>query len=232
MSTSRRTTPLAVTLSLTISLPLGFLLVILSSLKVGRSLPYIGLVLPDLYHDLGIAFFVSASVAGLFELYRSNRHEMESMKDVIDFAMSDKITGEVWQEVQELMEAKKVIRRNVRLRLEFVVQAGIQFHESVLKVEHEYDLYSLRKKRFKEHVRHELDYQFRNDQINVPRWEAAIVHPSGAKAGPMSPDLAAQTWISKFPCRLATTTQVFSFAPKDSNCAICQDRITCTPRSS
>ena len=79
MSLKTRRTPLSVKLSLAISLLLGLLLVILSALKVGHEVRYVGFIVPDLLHDLGIAFIVSSSVAGLFEIYRSNRHQMEAM---------------------------------------------------------------------------------------------------------------------------------------------------------
>jgi len=80
MTHSVRKTPLAVKLSLAISLLAGILLLIFSALKVGHSLPLVGFIIPDLCHDLGIAFLVSFAVAWLFEIYRSVRHQMESMR--------------------------------------------------------------------------------------------------------------------------------------------------------
>lgn len=167
-------------LSLAITLLSGILLVIFSALKLGHTLPIVGFILPDLCHDLGIAFLVSFVVAWLFEIYRSVRHQMESMRDVIDFVMGEQITADVWLEVKDLIEHKSVIRREVRLRLEFARVAGLREHECVLKVEHEYELYSLRAKRVTLHVEHELDYQFRNESLGLPAWETVVIDPPDA----------------------------------------------------
>lgn len=43
----------------------------------------------DTLRDLGIACVLSSIVAGLFELYRSQRHSIDSMKDVVDATMAD-----------------------------------------------------------------------------------------------------------------------------------------------
>jgi len=181
MTHQARKTPLAVKLSLAISLLLGILLLIFSNLNVGRGLPYIGYILPALFHDLGIAFLVSFAVAWLFEIYRSVRHQMESMRDVIDFVMGEQITADVWMELKELIEHKYVIRRDVRIRLEFERADGLREHESVLKVEHEYNLYSLRNKKRTLSIEHELDYQFDNRALGLPKWETVVVDPPDAR---------------------------------------------------
>jgi hypothetical protein len=173
--------PLAVKLSLGICLLLGLLFLILSATKFGRAVSYVGTYIPDLEHDLGVALIISFVVASLFELYRSTRHQMESMKDVIDFAMGDLITGEVWRDVQALIENKTVIRRNVRLRLEFQPESALQLHESILRVEHEYDIWSLRNRRSKFKIVHELDYQFRNERLKLPAWVEVLIDPPESK---------------------------------------------------
>ena len=151
---------------------------------MGHGLPYIGSIVPDLCHDLGIAFLVSFAVAWLFEIYRSVRHQMESMRDVIDFVMGEQITADVWIEVKELIESKYVIRRDVRLRLEFEHAAGLREHERVMKVEHEYSLYSLRGKKRTFNIEHELDYQFDNRSLGLPRWETLVIDPSDVRTQP------------------------------------------------
>jgi hypothetical protein len=177
-------TPLPVLLSLVIGFLLGILLVIFSALKIGRNLPYVGFIAPDLWHDLGIAFLVSSAVASLFEIYRSAKLQMESMRDVINSVMGELVTADVWMEVKDLMEQKRVIRRDVRFRLEFVPAAGLLEHECVLKVEHEYNLYSLRNRKLTLPIEHDLDYQFANESLRLPRWESAIITPEEAKVRP------------------------------------------------
>jgi hypothetical protein len=184
-----RTTPLTVKLSLAISLLLGILLLVCAALKLGHSWPYVGPIAPDLWHDLGIAFLVSFAVAWLFEIYRSVHHQMESMRDVIDFVMGELITADVWLEVKELIEAKYVIRRDVRIRLELGLVAGLREHEAVLKVEHEYNMWSLRNKKRTMTVEHELDYQFKNPGLDLPRWETLVIDPPDVRVeGPIDLD--------------------------------------------
>lgn len=158
-----------------------------SSAKLGGQLPYVGFIVPDLSHDLGIAFLVSFAVAWLFEIYRSERQQMESMRDVIDFVMGEEITANVWMEVKELIEHKSVIRRDVRFRFEFDRIDGLNSHEWIMKVEHEYRLYSLRSKRIKLNIHHELDYQFECKPLGLPKWETGVVDPSTAKTRPQEP---------------------------------------------
>jgi len=179
-----RATPLAVKLSLAISLLLGVLLLVCSALRLGHDIPQVGFIVPDLFHDLGIALIVSFAVAWLFEIYRSVRHQMESMRDVIDFVMGEQITADVWMEVKELIEHKSVIRRGSKLRIEFERSPELESHELILKVEHEYNLWSLRNKKTKLGIKHELDYQFNNRPLGLPRWEAVVVDPPTAKVQP------------------------------------------------
>lgn len=129
----------------------------------------------DVAHDLGVALCVSAVIGGLFEYYRSRRHQLESMRDVLELAMSDKITAEVWMDVEALIEKKRAIRRNVFLKLELKEVQGMPEHERVLRVDHDYDLYSLHDKREEFTVTHDLDYQFARPSLDLPRWERAVV---------------------------------------------------------
>lgn len=73
--------------------------------------------LQEVTRDLGIAFVVSSVVAVLFELYRSLHHQIEAMKDVIDAVMADKLTKAVWFELEDLIEKKAVLRKELRVRL-------------------------------------------------------------------------------------------------------------------
>lgn len=136
---------------------------------------------PDLARDLGIGLLVSFVVASLFEFYRNKRHEIESMKDVLDIVMGSKLTPEVWTEVVRQLESKRVIREDVDLRLELKRDPGLPAHEAILSVEHSYKLSALGNKKVKEYqIRHELDYQFSRQSLNLPRWEAGYVDPSSA----------------------------------------------------
>jgi hypothetical protein len=176
-----RSTPLAVKLSLGICILLGLLLLVLSNLNSIQEVTKFNHLLQNLLHDLGIAFCVSFAVAGLFEIYRSVRHQLENMRDVIDFVMGEQITADVWMELKELIEVKSVIRRNVKLRLEFERDPALQAHEAILRVEHQYDLFSLREKRTKCEIQHELDYQFKRPERDLPRWDAVVIDPLEAR---------------------------------------------------
>jgi hypothetical protein len=184
-------------------LPLVYLLSLIGCLVLGLCLLIVCSPVPihdrtslkgfarDLGHDLGIALCVSFVVAGLFEVYRSVRHQMESMRDVIDFVMGDQITPEVWLELKELIDAKSVIRRDVRLRLEVERHPALLPHEAILKVEHQYDLSPLLNKHSKYTIRHELDYQFENRNLKLPCWDSAVIDPETARTKKDKVDLSA-----------------------------------------
>jgi hypothetical protein len=182
-----RRTPLAVKLSLGVCLLLGLLLLVVSLLmnpvsnREGNNHEGYSHLVPNLLHDLGIAFCVSFAVAGLFEIYRSVRHQIENFRDVIDFVMGEQITPDVWMEVKELIEAKRVIRRGVVLRLELQRDPSLDSREAILKVEHQYDLFPLCEKSSKYTIEHELDYQFKHPSLNLPSWELAVVVPDVAR---------------------------------------------------
>lgn len=170
-----RKPPWQIVVTLVLCFALGIALALVSALEPCGESRAIYVVMWDLVHDLGIAFSVSAVVGGLFELYRITRHQLESMRDVLDEVMNDRITPELWMDVEALIEKKNVIRRNVFLRLEIQEGDGLQRHERILRVDHDYDLYPLHEKREEFTVRHELDYQFARPLLRLPRWETAVV---------------------------------------------------------
>jgi hypothetical protein len=100
---------------------------------------------------------------------------MESMRDVIDLVMDEKITSEVWMDLKDLIEAKSVIRRNVMLRLELEPHPQLQEHEAVLKIEHQYELWPLRDKKLDFTIKQELDYQFDRPDLGLPKREFALI---------------------------------------------------------
>lgn len=127
--------------------------------------------------DLGIALIVSGVIASLFELYRSVRQHIETMRDVIDLTMGDKITPEVWLELRDLIETRKVIRRNVHIRWNLVQQAGCDPHQAVPQIEHEYDIYALSGKGSEFAIEHELDYHMRMDELQLPDFKRIVIDP-------------------------------------------------------
>jgi hypothetical protein len=146
-------------------------------------------VFRSLIHDLGIAFCVSAVVAGLIEIARVARHRIETMKDVIDLVMSDLITSEVWMELKDLIEAKTVIRRSVKLRMELQSHEALDARERILIVEQAYDLFPLRNRPTKHTIRQDLDYQLNRPALNLPRWDQVVVIPPSARTNNAKIDL-------------------------------------------
>jgi hypothetical protein len=125
----------------------------------------------DLARDLGIAFVISTVVAGLFELYRSLHHQIQAMRDVIDAVMSDKLTKDVWFELEDLIDKKSVLRSGLRVRLEAFRNAELRPHEARLRVELEYVLVSIGRKRVPIRLSHDLDYHLASRKLNLPRFE-------------------------------------------------------------
>jgi hypothetical protein len=178
-SIRRPKTPLVVKLSIGIGLLIGLLLLVASAAR-GKEISRVTTIFSDVTRDVGIGLLVSSTVAIFFEIYRSSRHEMEAMKDVIDFVMGDRITPEIWMDVKELTEAKSVVRKRFNLRLEMEANPELESYQRILKVENDYDLVPLRNERTTVTVLHELDYRLRNDQLGLPRWESIVLEPSKA----------------------------------------------------
>ncbi len=131
--------------------------------------------------DLGLAFCIASLVAVLFEIHQFTRHRMESMTEVFNAFVADKVTSEVWDGFLDLIEQKVAIRRDVTLRLELERPTGLPQNQAILKVEHSYKLYPLRNRRTKYDVNHELDYEDEVPDLKLPRWELAVIVPDSAR---------------------------------------------------
>jgi len=136
--------------------------------------PLLSESIQEVTRDLGIAFVVSSVVAILFELYRSLHHQIEAMKDVIDAVMADKLTKAVWFELEDLIEKKAVLRKELRVRLELYRDAGLQPYEARLQVELEYLVEGIGKRRPLK-ISHDLDYQLANRHLRLPRFERITI---------------------------------------------------------
>jgi hypothetical protein len=132
-------------------------------------------IVQDTIRDLGIAFLVSSVVAKLFELYRSLRHSIESMKDVVDATMADKLTRDVWFQLEDLIDNKSVLRKDLRVRLEVGRDAKLKTHEAILRAEVEYAVEGVGRRRHPVTIAHDLDYQLTNDELNLPRFEQITI---------------------------------------------------------
>jgi hypothetical protein len=109
------------------------------------------------------------------------RHRMESMSEVVDASMAEKMTSEVWQGFLDLTEQKVVIRREIRLRLELARIDGLKDKQATLKVEHSYKLCPLRGRKTKFSIAHDLNYENCDSNLDLPRWESVVVLPDSAR---------------------------------------------------
>ena len=125
----------------------------------------------DVLRDLGIAFIVSSVVAVFFELYRSLHHQIQSMRDVIDAVMADKLTKDVWFELQDLIDKKSVMRKGLHIRIQAYRDKLLQPHEAKLRVELGYVLVAIGRKRLPIKLSHDLDYHIGDLGMRLPRFE-------------------------------------------------------------
>jgi hypothetical protein len=137
---------------------------------------------PDLLRDLGIAFIVSFVLGVVIEFYRYLGHRMDSMREVIDAVMTDRITGEVWSELKELTEQKTLIRKNAFVRMSLRRREELEKHQFELSLEYSYELHGLSKSESSHSLEHELDYQLSAPNLNIPRFTRLIVN------NPLGPD--------------------------------------------
>lgn len=129
----------------------------------------------DLLRDIGVAFVVSSVVGGLFEVYRNLHHQIQSMQDVVDALMVGKLTKQVWFELENLIDAKIVLRKDLRIRIAARRKANLQPYEAQLRVELEYGIQAIGKSRDSLHVRHDLDYHLARPDLDLPRFERLTI---------------------------------------------------------
>lgn len=144
----------------------------------GHDVPHLGKFFPHLLSELGIALIVSGVVACLFEIYRGAHHKLEGMIEVIDAVQGERMSPEVWQELDGLISDKQVIRRNVQLRIELLRIGGLLRGQNAVRVDYEYQLHALTRKRTRAKVTHELDYQISVPELDLPRWDKVTVIPA------------------------------------------------------
>ncbi|MEN6537296.1 MAG: hypothetical protein ABFD89_26825 [Bryobacteraceae bacterium] len=139
----------------------------------GRSIAW------EFFRDIGIALSVAGVMACLFEVYHHMTSERRTMRDVIDTVMGDKVTPEVWAEVKELMERRNIIRKNVEIRLSLASDRRLTGNQACLTVEHDYDMHGLTCDHAEVRIEHHLDYQLRDEALNLPRFEYVEINPPG-----------------------------------------------------
>jgi hypothetical protein len=123
-----------------------------------------------LLSELGIALIVAGVVACLFEIYRSAHHKLEGMIEVINAVQGERMSPEVWRELDDLMSDKQVIRRDVHVRVELLPLSGLPLGQRALRLDYDYELHSLTRKKTRVRVAHELDYQLENPPLSLPRF--------------------------------------------------------------
>lgn len=141
--------------------------------KIGEP-SYLAL-LSEVLRDLGIAFLVAVIVARFYELGMRRRHDLETMESILDASMGEYVPPEIWQEVKRQIIYRSVIRRDVDIRLNLTRDADLENSQAILWVEFEYELHGLTNESAKMTVKHELDYQFRNEQKDLPRYQRVVV---------------------------------------------------------
>ncbi len=134
----------------------------------------------DLFRDLGIAFVVSGATAALFEIHHHLVHEMRTIHELIDTTMGEKITPEVWKDVNQLLEYRKVIRRNVTVRF-CLDESSIAEGRGILRVQQSYQLCGLTDQFLRTMIEHHLDYQFQDSTLALPRFESIEITTPGAE---------------------------------------------------
>jgi hypothetical protein len=136
-----------------------------------------GETLRELVRDIGMALLVSAVVGGLFELYRSTRLHVETMRDVVDLTMGEKVTPEVWLELRDLIETRRVVRKSVRI--ECILEPSLAAHEAILQIKQKYELHALTPTSDYFKVEHELDYHMRKDELKLPKFKDITIKVPG-----------------------------------------------------
>ena len=144
----------------------------------GSNIPHFGKFAPTLLGELGVALIVSAIVACLFEIYRGAHHKLEGMVEVFNAAQGERMSPEVWRELDDLMSEKQAIRRNVNVRMELLDFPGLSSEQRAVRVDYQYELHALPRKRATVPVAHELDYHLASPELNLPRFDKVTILPA------------------------------------------------------
>ncbi len=135
-----------------------------------------------LLRDAGIAFVLAPLVAMAFEFYQRSHETLETTQRAFNASMAEQLTPDVWEGVQKQILSKRLLRRNVEIRVKLQRNEGLEPGRAVMSLELAYDLYNLRRTAYKATIEHELDYQFWIPEKQLPRFERVVLeNQAGAK---------------------------------------------------
>lgn len=152
---------------------LSGIILLLGSLLMTPVRPGLSSLFIDLLRELGTAILIAVVVGVLIEFYRSERHHIQTVNEIASVLTG--IDPNVWTDVHELLREKKVIRRDLRIRLEVQRSPELRDHEAILLAEIDYDLHGLINKHVSVQIEHELDYQFDAPALTLPRFDRIAI---------------------------------------------------------
>jgi hypothetical protein len=93
------------------------------------------------------------------------------MREVMDLTMGEKITSEVWLELKDLIETRRVVRRSAHIEWKLTQPPSLACHEAILEIKQTYELHGLMRARDYFKIEHELDYHMRSQEPELPKFK-------------------------------------------------------------
>jgi hypothetical protein len=121
-----------------------------------------------LIRDVGIAFLVSALVTGSYEGYLRQKVDLEKLESVLRTVAGSSIPVTVWQQIQLSLLARKVIRRQMRLKVAIIRSKAVP---ALCELEYTlgYQLVSLSKEHTLPYrIEHVLDAHLATEGVQKP----------------------------------------------------------------
>ena len=145
-----------------------------------------GLHWKEIVRDIGIAFLVAGIVSFMYEWSTRVTAEHHKMTSVVQTVMSSFVPEDVWNEVNSEILHRMVARRNLDIQLTLYRSGKLPTGEpitlpstqAVLSTKVSYELYGLVTGSYRSDVTHYLEWEMRNEDIDLPRFIRVSVTPA------------------------------------------------------
>jgi len=111
----------------------------------------------DVLRDLGMAFLISALVAGAYEIYARTRFDLAKIESLLDTVYGSGVPVRVWESVKETLLQRELMRCNAVLHIRVLRDPAVSKQHVVLDVDLAYDLANLLSKAKEYIIIHGLD---------------------------------------------------------------------------
>jgi hypothetical protein len=151
--------------------------IIIGAVLIGIAHKYIDetTIYHDVLRDLGIAAFVAAIIAPIYETHARRRFELMLADGFLSVVVSDWSRRDIWEVVKSQIIEKSVVRDDFRLGIQLSPNTDLSEGQMLLQLNVKYMLRGLRSQAHDVVIRHFLDQHLRIKRLNLPHFESIYV---------------------------------------------------------